>query len=216
MRKTPEEAECDRILIVEGYSDLHFCVAFLRHLSRLEGVFIRNFGGKDNILKRKTLYAELSPQRLSDKKAIAILVDADDDAAATAQSLANLLRETTGRTLIEGEWSQGEPGLGFFVAPDGSSKGELETLVWNAWSGKSEHAAGKESVLTHLDKMEIAGWPAKSPDKARIGAFLSAAYDEDPRLGPGAREGLFDFEAPGFERLRKFLMEFTEPTASLQ
>lgn len=209
MRKIPEEAECDRILIVEGYSDLHFCVAFLRHLGRLEGVFVRNFGGKDNILKRKTLYAELSPQRLSNKMAIAILVDADDDAAATVQSLGNLLRDTTGRTLIEGEWSVGEPGLGFFVTPDGTSPGEIETLVWNVWSEKQEHAVGKESVLTHLTKMETAGWKSKSPDKGRIAAFLAAAYDEDPRLGAGAREGLFDFDDPGFDRLRKFLMEFT-------
>lgn len=209
MRKIPEEAECDRILIVEGYSDLHFCVAFLRHLGRLEGVFVRNFGGKDNILKRKTLYAELSPQRLSNKMAIAILVDADDDAAATVQSLGNLLRDTTGRTLIEGEWSVGEPGLGFFVTPDGSNPGEIETLVWNVWSENNEHAGGKESVLTHLAKMETAGWKSKSPDKGRIAAFLAAAYDEDPRLGAGAREGLFDFDDPGFDRLRKFLMEFT-------
>lgn len=209
MRKIPEEAECDRILIVEGYSDLHFCVAFLRHLGRLESVFVRNFGGKDNILKRKTLYAELSPQRLSNKMAIAILVDADDDAAATVQSLGNLLRDTTGRTLIEGEWSVGEPGLGFFVTPDGTSPGEIETLVWNVWSEKQEHAVGKESVLTHLTKMETAGWKSKSPDKGRIAAFLAAAYDEDPRLGAGAREGLFDFDDPGFDRLRKFLMEFT-------
>ncbi|MCX6873088.1 MAG: hypothetical protein NTW21_04680 [Verrucomicrobia bacterium] len=214
MKVIPEEAECDRILIVEGYSDLHFCAAFLRHLGRLEGVFIRNFGGKDNILKRIALDAEFSPQRLAGKRAIGILVDADDDPRGTAQSLGDLLRDVTGRELHEGEWSEGKPQFGFFVTPDGTNPGELETLVWNVWAGRPAHAAGKESVLTHLKNMEGAGWPAKSPDKARIGAFLAAAYDEDPRLGPGAREGLFDFDDPGFARLRRFLMEFTDPTAS--
>jgi len=211
MKIIPEEAECERVLIVEGYSDLHFCVAFLRHLGRLERVFIKNFGGKDNILKRKVLAAELSPQRLASKRAIAFLLDADDDSHRTAKSLRNLLSDITGREINEGQWNPGEPGLGFFVTPDGTNPGEIETLVWNVWSEKAGHAEGKQSVLDHLARMEAAGWPAKSPDKARIGAFLAAAYDEDPRLGAGAREGLFDFDDPGFDRLRKFLMEFTDP-----
>ena len=216
MKRPPIEAECDRILIVEGYSDLHFCAAFLRHLGRHEGVFIRNFGGKANILKKATLSAELSPQRLTEKHAIGILLDADGDPRGTAQALGSLLREVTGRTVAEDKWSEGSPMLGFFVTPDGTNQGELETLVWNVWSGRPEHAAGKASVLAHLEAMAAAGWPAKSPDKARIGAFLAAAHDEDPRLGPGAREHLFDFDDPGFSRLRKFLEDFTRPVSGGQ
>jgi hypothetical protein len=124
------------------------------------------------------------------------------------------MMEITGQTVSEGIWSDATPRLGFFIAPDRDTNGELETLVWNVWAAKEEHAAGKESVLNHLAKMEEAGWPPKSPDKARIGAFLAAAYDEDPRLGPGAQKRLFEFNDSGFARLRKFLMEFTDSTAN--
>jgi len=210
----PDEADSERILIVEGYSDLAFCAEFLEHLGRLDGVFIKIFGGRSNILKRKVLEAELAPDVLAQKKAIGILIDADGDAQKVSERLGRLIQEVTGRVISEGSWNEGRPRLGFFVAPDGSNPGELETLVWNVWSAKSEHSVGKESVLTHLSTMESAGWPAKSPDKARIGAFLAAAHDEDPRLGPGAQKRLFDFEEPGFDRLRKFLIEFTAPPAS--
>lgn len=210
----PNEADSERILIVEGYSDLAFCAEFLEHLGRLNGVFIKIFGGRSNILKRKVLEAELAPDVLAQKKAIGILIDADSDARKVSERLGRLIQEVTGRVISEGAWNEGRPRLGFFVAPDGSNPGELETLVWNVWSANDEHSGGKESVLTHLSTMESAGWPAKSPDKARIGAFLAAAHDEDPRLGPGAQKRLFNFDDSGFDRLRKFLLEFTEPAAS--
>jgi hypothetical protein len=39
----------------------------------------------------------------------------------------------------------------------------------------------------------------------RIGAVLSVLNEDDPRLGPGARKGLFDFGATEFAKLREFL-----------
>jgi hypothetical protein len=165
------------------------------------------------ILKRTVLKDALRRDRLKSKRAVAILLDADDNPCGTIQSLRDSLREILGRDIHEGAWSEGEPKVGFFVTPDGTSPGEIETLVWNAWSAKDAHAEGKTSVLEHLRRMDAAGWAAKSPDKARVGAFLAAAYDEDPRLGAGAREGFFDFDDAGFDRLRNFLMDFTDPTS---
>ena len=187
-----------------------FYRAFLKHIGCLDGVWVKDLGGKNKLLKRNVLADALRPDQLKTKRAVAIMVDADDNASGTIQSLTDSLKAIIGSEVAEGEWSDGEPRVGFFVTPDGSNPGEIETLVWNVWSEKQEHAAGKESVLTHLATMKSAGWPAKSPDKARIAAFLAAAYDEDPRLGAGAREGLFDFDAPGFDRLRKFLLEFSQ------
>lgn len=206
----PNEATCDRILIVEGYSDLLFFAEFLKHLKKSDGVFIKPFKGKNNILNRNFLEVELAPDVLTKKKSIGIVIDADENPEGTIQSLTDSLKAILDRDVAEGEWSNGEPRVGFFVTPDGTSPGEIETLVWDVWSEKQEHSAGKESVLTHLLRMEAAGWPAKSPDKARIGAFLAAAFDDDPRLGAGAREGLFDFDAAGYARLRKFLLEFSQ------
>ena len=211
MSKRPLESDCDRLLFVEGATDSMFYRAFLKHIGRLEGVWVKDFGGKRNLLKRALLENELRPDRLQTIKAVAIMVDADENPEGTIQSLRETLKNILNRDVAEGEWPDGEPRVGFFMSPDGASPGEIETLVWDVWSKKSEHSAGKESVLGHLSRMEAAGWPAKSPDKARIGAFLAAAFDDDPRLGAGAREGLFDFDDPGFARLRTFLIEFTAP-----
>lgn len=215
MSKKLSETDCDRLLFVEGATDSMFYRAFLKYLGRLDGVWVQDFGSKSKILKRTLLQDAMRPDRLRSMKAVAIMVDADENASGTIQSLRDSLNSIIGREVAEGELSYGEPQVGFFVTPDGTNPGEIETLVWNVWSEKQEHAAGKESVLMHLTKMQDAGWPAKSPDKARIAAFLAAAFDEDPRLGAGAREGLFDFDAPGFARLRKFLLEFTAPAARL-
>lgn len=209
MSKAPLETDCDKLLFVEGATDSMFYRAFLKHIGCIDGVWVKDFGGKNKLLKRNVLADALRPDQLETKRAVAIMVDADDNASGTIQSLGNSLKAIFDRDVAESEWSEGEPRVGFFVTPDGASSGEIETLVWNVWSEKKEHAAGKESVLMHLTKMESAGWKSKSPDKGRIAAFLAAAYDEDPRLGAGAREGQFDFDDPGFGRLRKFLLEFT-------
>lgn len=203
------ESDCDKLLFVEGATDSLFYRAFLKHMGGLDGVWVKDFGGKKTLLKRTALENELRPDRMTSKRAVAIMVDADENPSGTVQSLKDSLYAIFGRDVAEGEWSDGAPKVGFFVTPDGKNAGEIETLVWNVWSGKEEHAEGRCSVMDHLTRMENAGWPAKSPDKARIAAFLAAAYDDDPRLGAGAREGLFDFDDPGFDRLRKFLMAFT-------
>lgn len=209
--KTPKLNQCDRVLIVEGYSDLLFYAEFLEHLGHLDGVFIEPFKGRSNVLKRETLETFLSPGLLASKKAVGIIVDGNSNPGGAAQSLSDHLKAITGRDVNEGAWQNGEPNLGFFVAPDPPTNGEIETLVWNVWASDPAHAAGAASVRNYLAEMEHHGWPAKSPDKARIGAFLAAAYDEDPRLGPGARQNLFDYDAAGFARLRAFLDGFAQP-----
>lgn len=205
MSNAPLEADCDKLLLVEGATDSMFYRAFLKHIGRLDGVWVKDLGGKKKLLKRTLLEDVLRPDKLKSKHSVAIMVDADENLRGTIDSLQNSLQQIVGRRVEEGNWSEGEPRVGFFVTPDGTNPGEIETLVWNVWAAKDTHAVGKESVLAHLAHMETAGWKVKSPDKGRIAAFLAAAYDEDPRLGAGAREGLFDFNDPGYDRLRNFL-----------
>lgn len=206
-QKPPQEHECDHILIVEGHSDLLFYAAMLRHLGRLKGVFIKSFAGKSNILNRDVLSDFVNAKRLAEKKSIGILVDADDHPSGAAQSVKEHLKAICDRDVEEGKWQEQEgfAKLGFFVAPDDKTNGEVETLAWNAFPDAGKHVSMKQAVGEFLEKMEVLGWKAHSPDKGRIGAYLAAAYDEDPRLGPGAREKKFDFDAPGFARLRAFL-----------
>ena len=202
--KKPKEEDCAHILIVEGYSDLLFYAAFLHHMGRLKSVFIHEFKGKSNILSGELLGDYLTPKKLAEKQSIGALVDADDNPQRTVQAVKAKLQAITGRDLTEGQWQEGEPRLGFFVAPDTQTEGEVETLAWNAFPSDEKHSAMKAAVLEYHEKMKALGWESHSPDKGRISAYLAAAYDEDPRLGPGARERKFSFESPGFDRLRAF------------
>ncbi len=147
----------------------------------------------------------LNEKRLAEKNAIGIIVDADDNPTGTAQALRDHLNAIAGQLLNEGEWSSGPPRLGFFVVPDAETPGELETLVWNSFPEDSRFSGMKEAVNAFHETMKGFDWEAKSPHKGYIGTFLSAANDEDPRLGPAARQRTLDFASPGYARLRRFL-----------
>jgi hypothetical protein len=205
---TPKIHECPHVLIVEGHSDLLFYAAFLRHMGVLDGVFFQNFQGKNKILNRDLLGDFLNEKLRSEKASIGIIVDADANPEGTARSVSDHLQALTGRKVSEGVWHEleGEARLGFFVAPSATIPGEVETLAWNALPSDGRHSSMKQAVSNYLADMSSPGWAAQSPDKARIGAYLSAAHDEDPRLGPGAREEMFDFNSPGYDRLRSFFV----------
>lgn len=204
---TPKLHECQNVLIVEGHSDLLFYAAFLRHMGSLEGVFIKEFQGKNKILNRNLLGDFLNERLRFEKTSIGIIIDADSNPDGTVRSLQDHLKELTRREVNEGQWHEleGEARIGFFVAPAPTLVGEVETLAWNALPNDGKHATMKQHVADYLQGMSSEGWNAQSPDKARIGVYLAVAHDEDPRLGPGAREGKFDFDSPGYDRLRAFL-----------
>ena len=73
------------------------------------------------------------------------------------------------------------------------------------FNGKSDLV---EKLETFRACMAEAGFQAQSPAKGLVGSLLAIRNDEDPRLGPGARRGVFDLGQPGFDALRVFLAEF--------
>ena len=156
---------CDKVLIVEGYSDLLFYVEVLKHVDRYDGVVIKPFNGRADLLKQLELF--LSPELLAEKESVSIIVDADDNAAGIIQSLQSTLKKLTRRDLEHGVWSEGEPKLGFLVVPDGEAPGEVETLAWNAWANDRSNASVKQCIDAFLACMEDHGKTAKSPDKGR-------------------------------------------------
>ena len=208
-----------RLLIVEGYSDLRFYAEYLEHLGRYgDDVFIEDLkGGKNLSAKLRVL---LRPDfLLSERKTkIGIIVDADitparsqtSAAAAKIDSVRNILHEITGRRIDHGLWDEreGQCKMGFFVAPDGQSDGEVETLVWKAWASDPKNSATRQCIQNYVACMKSTGLEAKSPDKGLIHSFTAIANDEDPRLGPTAQTGKFDFNRPEFDPLRNFLLEF--------
>lgn len=194
------------VLVVEGYSDLHFFAELLEQIG-IAGVFIEQLNGKSDILAQ--LEAFLTDEVLAEKSAIGVIVDADANLKNAAQSLSGALKKITGVELQQAEWKllgNARPGsIGFFVIGDQQGQGELETVVWNAWANDPANAARKQCIEQFLACMDGAGLTSKSIDKGRISAYLAIANDEDPRLGPGAQARCFDLDRPEFGELKTFL-----------
>src|SRR6266550_2771528 len=124
----PQLEDCDRVLIVEGYSDLHFYAAMLDALGRKEDeVYIKTINGKSALSDKLTAF--ITPELLASKTAIGVIIDADTNPEGTAVSLANVLEHLSGTPVNSGNWTKSKPRIGFFVTPDGVSNGEIETLV---------------------------------------------------------------------------------------
>jgi hypothetical protein len=206
MANEREIEDYDRILVVEGYSDLLFYVEVLEELGVHQKVFIKELGGKAGT--KATLETLLSPGLLDSKAAIAFIFDADTSPEATRNSLQNLLSEITRKRVVDGQWTGGKPNIGLFIVPGGEQDGEIETLVWNSWANDEANETEKRCVEGYISCMQTAGATAHSPAKGLIGALLAVKNDEDPRLGPGARQNVFKLGRPELRKLRDFLSGF--------
>ncbi len=196
----------DRVLVVEGYSDLLFFAEILKTMGLDERVFIKELQGKNGLDRKvETL---VTPGLLNAKVAIAFIVDADGEPVATRQSLANLLQRVTGQDVTDGNWTVGTPQIGFLVVPGPDQTGEIETLVWRSWTNDPRNATRKRCVESYINCMAENGVSPRSQEKGLISALLAVCNDDDPRLGPGARSKTFDLGRPEFEKLRNFLAGF--------
>jgi 5S rRNA maturation endonuclease (ribonuclease M5) len=217
----PRLEECSQVLIVEGQSDLYFYAEILEDLG-VTGVFIKAMGGRSNITTKAGLEAFLRPSLLERTTHIAIIIDADANGEGAANRLSQLLKEITTQTLAESVWSEGRPRLGFLIIPDAlpvdpttsTHHREIETVVWEVWSkAQPQGSAEVDRYLAAMKDIDPS-WTPKSLDKGRLGAFFPLVYDDDPRLGPviRTRRSGIDLAAPGFARLRNFLLGFTTST----
>lgn len=192
-----------RVLVVEGYSGLLFYAGLLEFMGRQGQVFIQHFNGRTDLAAKLETF--LTPQLLASKEALGVIVDADANPQNTAAELARVLSRITGQGVQAGGWTGGPPRVGLFVAPDGNSPGEIETLVWRAWSAAPANQASRQCIDAFIRCMAHSGFAAHSPDKGLLSALLAVRNDEDPRLGPGARANVFDFGHPEFSPLKQFL-----------
>lgn len=201
----PDINDCDRVLVVEGHSDLGFYAEMLEYVNQA-GVYIQMLHGTGK-LKAK-LEAFLTPDLLAKKTAIGVVVDADEQPDGRIRAVSNAFKAATQRSVEHGKWNDEPPGearIGFFVVPNGQQTGEIETLAWQAWANDDQNVAARECVDRYLACMSDCGLDAHSPDKGKISALLAVVNDDDPRLGPGARKGIFAFNRPEFQPLIDFL-----------
>jgi len=199
----------DRVLVVEGYGDLLFYAEVLEELGLEKRVFIKHLGGNTRL--STILETFITPDLLNSKTNLGFIFDADDRPQATRDKLQGLLTKLTGQTVVDGNWTTSTPKVVLFIVPGGDRTGEIETLVWNSWASDPANAHQKQCILDYIACMKTAGKTAHSPDKGLISALLAIQSDEDPRLGPGARDNVFDLTRPELAPLRTFLSGFQIP-----
>lgn len=202
MKTKPKIDDFDRVLMVEGYSDLRFYAEMLEHVGKHGQVFVKEFGGKSELVSK--LEAFLSKEFLASKTAIAVIVDADENADHTAKAVMAILERTIGQSVPAGSWGNGKPRLGLFVTPGLGRSGEIETLVWRSWAEDPANAARRACIEQFTACMKGAGSVARSPDKGLVSALLAIRNDDAPRLGPGAQARVFDFNRPEYAALKQF------------
>lgn len=198
--------EFNRVLVVEGYSDLLFYAEVLEKVGKHGEVFIKELGGKSNF--KTKLETFITPYLLGAKASIGFILDADKNPGQTRASLERQLSELTGQIVVDGKWTDANPKIGLLVVPGEGVAGEIETLVWHSWANDPANRSKRKCIEDYVNCMKGAEASAHSPDKGLIGALLSIVSDEDPRLGPGTRDGAFDLNRPELVPLKDFLAGF--------
>jgi len=207
--KKRELKQCSKVLVVEGYGDLTFYAEFLERLGKFEGVFIQNMGGRERLMVELDTF--INPPLLANKTHIAVILDNDDASPDFADRVKNKLDELTQRSLAEGKWTERTPDakVGFFIAPAPGEVGEIEDLVWEALVGDATRAEEIRCVENYLACMKAGETAAnRRIAKRKLGSWLAVHHEDDPRLGPAARDRKIDFNAPPLARLKTFLSGF--------
>jgi uncharacterized protein DUF3226 len=203
MAERPKLENYDRVLAVEGYSDLLFYAEVLEMVGKNDQVYIKEFNGRSDLDTKLETF--LTPQLLATKQSIGVIVDCDTNGEQTARRFQTLLSRLTNQAVTVGNWTVGPPRVGFLVVPDVSRTGEIETLVWDAWSNDPLNASAKACVDDYFACMDRMNLRCRSREKGLVSALLAIRHDEDPRLGPGTRAKVFDLSRPEFQNLSRFL-----------
>ena len=178
----------DRVLLVEGQSDRHV----VQHLCfRSESVPQFRTEEKGNI---DQLLASIRPEvRVSDRKALGILLDANEDPNSRWRAVADRLKqesievprspESTGTLIDE---SSRSPRIGIWLMPDNRSPGELEDFVsemipeadpvWPRAQRYIEDIPEEERKFTgkKIQRAKLHAWLATREDPKLMGAAIRA------------------------------------------
>ena len=175
----------DCVLLVEGLDDKHV----VRHLSdcqeEMPNICIFDKDGIEGLLEDIGL--EL---RVPGRRALGIVVDANEDVNARWSSVANRLREEDIEVPdypgAEGTIINGSPRVGIWLMPDNSSSGELEDFVAEMvpdddpiWPRARRYIdcipeADRKFTEKKIQRARIHAWLAAREDPRRMGAAIGA------------------------------------------
>ncbi len=196
------------LLLVEGVDEKHV-------LGKMVETRIKNQGVREEIqiipaggrraFRRRLQAIIVQSKKMGMVKAIGIVRDADESAGSAFQSVANDVRAVGLRApQRHAEYSRGNPAVGIFIVPDGSSSGAMETLIRRTVNGDST----AECVNAYLNCLIVsAAVSSANLDKSFVHAYLASKADPLVRVGEAAKQGVWDFNSPVFDPMSQFLEE---------
>ena len=175
----------DRVLLVEGQDDKHVVLhLWERHQATLP-FSIENKGGIDPLLE------SIAPEiKAPGRRAVGILVDANDDIEARWEAIQNRLQragiESPPSPSPDGTIIQVNPRIGVWLMPDNSSVGELEDFVvqmipegdqvWPLSRRYIEEIPQEERKFSDgkILRAQLYAWLAAREDPRRMGLAIRA------------------------------------------
>ena len=190
------------LLLVEGRDEVNLFKALMRYRfdeDRQLDIQIIDAGGRDRFQNNlRAILAEAQNVR-----AIGAIRDADENANDAFRSICNHLRSVGYEPpTAHGEFSNAEPTVGVFIAPDGRAPGAIETLCKRSQEGDAVSGC-VEDYVNCLHECEAIR--SGNPDKTFAHAYLAATENPLARVGEGALQGVWDFDSDAFADLTAFL-----------
>ena len=185
----------DRVLLVEGQDDKHV-VLHLR--MRDESMPAFDISDKDGIDR---LLASISPEfKVSGRKSLGILVDANDEPANRWEAIRSRLQqldlhlpeEPEPNGTILSAISPAVPRIGIWLWPDNGSPGELEDFVKTMIPSEDPVWPRSEEYIDHIPEPDRKFPPGKEM-KAKIYAWL-ATTKAPGRMGTAIKAEMLDID----------------------
>lgn len=191
-----------KLLLVEGKDDKGFFNALVRHLT-LTGFQVMTTRGKTDYPKKLKGVAKATG--FNKVISMGIVRDADDDPAATVQSIQNALKAADlpapERSLV---CAGKRPKVTFMIVPDDQTAGELEHLCLRA---VEKEPATQCVELFFRCLQEQGGDMPRKPAKAKVQAFLASRVEPGKLLGQAAEAGYWPWGSKAFEQVKTFLLQ---------
>lgn len=192
----PKSFTRDRVLLVEGDTPLKFFEAVLKHLRLSDAIDVRNFGGVNDFRRFLRTLAVASEFR-QNVKSVGVIRDAEHNAADALTSVRNAVRDAGLADVVT--WK-------YFILPDNSSTGTIETLCWSSVP-KGGVRDCVESFVSCCSRCGVELPADHTGHKAVVQAYLATRKPIQIKPGTAAQAGLWDWTAEEFAPVINFVSE---------
>ena len=211
--KKPLEIKKKKLLFVEGKDEKNFFECLLQKINLSEEIQVIDSGGKEQFSKIFPVYKKAPG--FDDVISLAVIQDADSDPHAAFNRIHTVLKnngleppETVGsfQSITTPEYSLEK--VGIFVIPDGTSKGNLESLCLSTVIESNSIKECFDSFIKCVKQKIPSDNSHKKPkniDKACCRAFLATMEEDTPSLGVAAQKNVWNLDSEKLKPLSDFL-----------